>query len=370
MILLKRILLIGNCYTTVVHFRKELIEALVQRGYDVWMTFPNHSHGETETGEEAAEEFGCKFLELKMDRRSSNPFKEIGLIHNLKRIITRLHPDCVLTFTVKPNIYAGMICANRHIPYIMNITGLGSGFDGGLIGKFLIKPYINNANKASKVFFQNSSDYEFFLNHGYDDSNAGILPGSGVNLDQYHVLPYRDDESKAVKTIFLYNARVMKEKGIDAYLAVAKNFKGDKNIEFHICGDCEDEYEQELEKLSRDGTIIYHGRVSNMMKYLEMCDCLVIPSFYHEGISNCLLEAAACGRPIITTDHPGCREVVDDGVNGYLVNKQDVNSLYAAVDKFLGLSLEDRKSMGLLGRKKVEKEFDRNMVINRYLETI
>ena len=124
---MKRILFVGNCYTTVVHFRKELIEALVNYGYDVWISFPNHSHGEKETGEEAAEKLRCRFRELKMDRRSANPLKEVSLLWALNRLIRDIKPDCVLTFTVKPNIYCGYACYRMHIPYIMNITGLGSG---------------------------------------------------------------------------------------------------------------------------------------------------------------------------------------------------------------------------------------------------
>ncbi len=363
---MKRILLLGNCYTTIVHFRRELIEYLVKYGYDVWISFPNHSHGEKETGEDVAREIGCRFIELKMDRRTANLVKEITLINSISHLIKTLHPDCVLTFTIKPNIYCGYICRKLRIPYIMNITGLGSGLGSGLIGKMLIGPYVNSANKAYKVFFQNSNDHSFFISYGYKDINADYLPGSGVNLEKYHILPY----PKNKKIVFLYNARIMKEKGIDEYLRVAKHYMHDKNIEFHICGDCEDKYEKELKELSDQRIVIYHGRVSDMIKHLEECNCVILPSFYNEGISNCLLEAAACARPIITTDHPGCREVVENGVNGYLIKKKCADDLSLKVESFINLDREKQINMGKKGRIIVEKKFDRQIVIEKYASVI
>ena len=170
--------------------------------------------------------------------------------------------------------------------------------------------------------------------------------------------------------MFLYTARVMKEKGIEEFLAIARAFEHDKKVSFEICGDCEEDYNGELEKLSKMGIIKYHGRVSNVIPYLQNCSCVVIPSFYHEGISNCLLEAAACGRAVITTNHPGCKEVVEPGVTGYLVKIKDTDDLLRAINEYLNIPFDSKEKMGRMARKKVEHEFDRNIVVTTYLKMI
>ncbi len=362
----KRILLIGNCYTTVAGFRKEIVIELVKQGYEVYVAFPNHSHGESETGEEFAVETGCHFVEIKMNRRSINIFGEIRSFFQIGRVIKSVEPNCVLLFTIKPNVYGGMLCGRKGIPYIINITGLGSGLDRGMVSKLLRPLYIQSANKANAVLFQNESDHQYFISAGYSNQNALFVPGSGVNLEQYHILPF----PKTDICTFLYTARVMKEKGIEEFLAAARAFANDKMVKFEICGDCEEGYNEELAHLDEMGVVKYHGRVSSVIPYLERCSCVVIPSFYHEGISNCLLEAAACGRPIITTNHPGCKETVDQGITGYLVKIKDKNDLIRAIKEYLALSMSQKETMGLAARKKVEKEFDRKIVVNKYLESI
>lgn len=362
----KKILLIGNCYTTVAGFRKELVVELVRQGYDVYVSFPNHSHGESEKGEEFAEETGCSFIEIKINRRTINIFDEFGSFLRIKSVIKKVKPNCVLLFTIKVNVYGGMICAMKNIPYIINVTGLGSGLDRDIIGKLLRPLYICCANKANVVLFQNKSDYQYFIKAGYADTNAIFVPGSGVNLKRYQLLPF----PKTDNCMFLYTARVMKEKGIEEFLAIARAFEHDKKVSFEICGDCEEDYKGELEKLSKMGIIKYHGRVSNVIPYLQNCSCVVIPSFYHEGISNCLLEAAACGRAVITTNHPGCKEVVEPGVTGYLVKIKDTNDLLRAINEYLNIPFDSKEKMGRMARKKVEHEFDRNIVVTTYLKMI
>lgn len=362
----KRILLIGNCYTTVAGFRREIVIELIKLGYDVYVAFPNHSHGESETGEQFSVETGCSFVEIKMNRRSTKLFGELRSFFQINGVIRKVNPDCVLLFTIKPNVYGGIICRRKCIPYIINITGLGSGLDKGMVSKLLRPLYVQSANKANAVLFQNESDYEYFIDAGYSNQNALFVPGSGVNLEQYHILPF----PKTDICTFLYTARVMKEKGIEEFLAAARAFANDKMVNFEICGDCEEGYNEELAHLDEMGIIKYHGRVSSVIPYLERCSCVVIPSFYHEGISNCLLEASACGRPTITTNHPGCKETVDHSVTGYLVKAKDNNDLIRAIKEYLALSISQKETMGLAARKKVEKEFDRKIVVNKYIEII
>jgi len=192
-----------------------------------------------------------------------------------------------------------------------------------------------------------------------------MLPGSGVNLDQYQTQPYPNGET----IDFVFIARVMKEKGIDQYLEAAKVIRErHPETRFHICGFCEQNYEQTLRELSDNGTVIYHGLVADMKPIYCMASCTVHPTYYPEGLSNVLLESAASGRPIITTNRSGCREVITDDVNGFIVKQQDSADLIEKIEKFLALSNAERKAMGLAGRAKVESEFDRKIVIQKYLE--
>lgn len=365
--MLKKILLLGNCYYVIFRFRKELIQRLVSDGYEVWVSFPNASHGEKERGEDTARELKCHFAELEMERRSANPLKEIWLYQEIKKLVRQIRPNIILTFTVKPNLYGGMAAWKYHIPYIMNITGLGSALgNDSIMSKVLLRLTINRMKKASCVFFQNENDREYFRKNGFDTKNDAMLPGSGVNIEEYKVLPYPEDTTIR----FFFIARVMKEKGIEEFLSLAEYFQKNSKVEFHICGDCEEEYSDILRKMEKDGIIIYHGQVSNIIDFEKMAHCLVLPSFYHEGISNSLLEAAACGRPIITTDHPGCREVVNEGETGFLVRVKNSDDLIDAVEQFLQLTYEGKKNMGMAGRVKMEKEFNRQIVVGAYLEKV
>jgi len=163
----------------------------------------------------------------------------------------------------------------------------------------------------------------------------------------------------------------MKEKGIDYYLEMAKYIK-DKypQTHFHICGFCEEEYQDVLSEYEDKGIITYHGLIMDVRDVLSYTHCTIHPTYYPEGLSNVLLESSASGRPIITTDRSGCREVVDDGVNGYMIKQKDTQSLIDIVEKFISLTNDERKEMGLAGRKKVEKEFDRQIVVDAYLSEV
>jgi galacturonosyltransferase len=163
----------------------------------------------------------------------------------------------------------------------------------------------------------------------------------------------------------------MKEKGVDQYLEAAEYIKSKyPNTVFHVCGFCEQAYEEKLKELTEKGIINYHGMVRNVAEVLKDIQCTIHPTYYPEGIANVLLESCACARPIITTDRAGCREVVDDGVNGFVVKQRDSQDLIEKIEKFLALSHDEKIAMGLAGRAKVEKEFDRQIVVEKYCEEI
>ncbi|HYH04960.1 MAG TPA: glycosyltransferase family 4 protein [Bacillota bacterium] len=361
----KKVLMIGNSHLVIFKFRKELVQRLVPEGYEVWVSFPNGPFGE---GNNSSKEFGCNFIETHINRRGKNPFQDISLFFQYFSIIRKIRPDVVLAYTVKPDVYGGIVCRLLHIPFMPNITGLGKGLDeGGVIQKISVLLYKIAVRRAKCVFFQNRNDREFFLDNHIKFEKDCLLPGSGVNLSEFNPLPYPTDDK--IKFIFL--ARVMKAKGIEQFFDAAEYIKKDyPNTEFHICGYCEEDYIEKIEKYQTTGTVIYHGLVNNVTDFVRASHCIVLPTFHPEGISNVLLEGAACARPLITTNRPGCREAVADGVSGFLVKERDSQDLIEKMVKFLQLSLDEKKEMGESGRRKIESEFNREIVVESYLSEI
>lgn len=361
----KRVLILGNSGLVVFGMRGELIQRLIRDGYDVVVSFPNGILGE---GEQLAKEYGCRHVETFIDRRGTNIIRDAALLRSYVKLIKLVRPDVVLTYTVKCSIYGGMACRLLKVPYIVNITGLGKGLaEGGLRQKLLVMLYKIGVKSAHCVFFQNQQDRRFFVEHGIRYPKDGLLPGSGVNLEKYVPIRYPSDD----RIVFTYIARVMKTKGIDEFLEAAKVIRAEHpNVEFHVCGFYEDDYKDIIENAEKEGIVRYHGQVRDVRPFEEISHCIVLPTYHPEGVSNVLLEAAACARPIITTDRPGCAEVVDAAVNGYLIKEKDSQDLVCKMRRFLELPWEDRKNMGLAGRKKVEREFDRQIVVGKYMKEI
>ena len=357
-----KIMILANSDTGLYKFRRELLEELLKQ-HQVCICLPNGDYIQSMV------EMGCEFIQCDyLERRGKNPFKELKLISFYKKVLKAEKPDIVFTYTIKPNIYGGMACKSLKIPYVVNITGLGSAVENaGVMQKVTLALYKIGLKGAQKVFFQNTENRDFMLEKKVVNGAYDLLPGSGVNLNQYQEYPYPDGET----TDFVFIARIMKEKGIDQYLDTAEYIrKKYHETRFHVCGACKEEYRVKLEKMHQENVIIYHGKVKNMVEIYQKMSCTIHPTYYPEGLSNVLLESSATGRPIITTDRAGCKEVIDNAVNGYVCKQKDSEDLIKQVEKFLALSWEERKNMGIAGRKKVEKEFDRNIVINKYLQEV
>lgn len=361
----KKILMLGNSKLVIFGFRGELIEKFISLGYDVYVSFPNGPFGE---GEEISEQYGCHFIETTIDRRGKNPFKDLKTIKAYKKMMKEIKPDYVLSFTVKCNIYGGIAAKKFNIPFIPNITGIGKGLDEKGITQIITKMLYKNALRRAKcIFFQNDHDLEFFKENKMIFGDYKLLPGSGVNLDRFKYTEMPDDS--IVKFAFI--GRLMRAKGIEEFLAAAEKVKKEyPNTEFHVCGYCEEDYKSKVEKLNEEGIIIYHGLVDNVNEIDQMCHCIVLPSFHPEGVSNVLLEAAATGRAIITTNHFGCKETVDDEVTGFLIEPHDSNGLFEKMCKYISMTSEAKCEMGKLGRKKMEKQFDREIVIKEYVNVL
>ena len=367
----KKILMLGNGYPSIFAHRRELVEALRSEGHEIIVSFPDSFMG---GGGGICKQYGCKFVDIPINRRNTRIHEDIMLLRRYCKLIHDERPDAVLAYTVKPDVYGGIAAAWNNVPFMPNITGLGKGLaEGGIVQKILIRLYRMAVKKARVVFFQSEHDRDFFVNHKINFPRCIVLPGSGVNLTKYKPIDYPNKKP----VIFLFNSRVMRPKGIDEFLEAARVIRAKyPDVEFHVCGYCEeygmgkDNYRSIVAREEARGHIIYHDFVDNMIKFYEMAGCVVLPSYHPEGVANVLLEAAACARPIITTNHPGCRETVDDGITGYLVEKRNVQDLTDKIEKFLALTYEQRREMGLRGRAKMEKEFNRKQVIDAYMSEI
>lgn len=360
---MKKVMIICNSLVGLMSFRKELLEKLLEKQYDVRVIAPEHKFFSS------LKEMGVKFIPVEMDSRGTNPIKDLKLIKNYKRILKEEKPDIVLTYTIKPNVYAGYICGRLHIPYIVNVTGLGTSVEqAGILQKITLFLYKLGLKDAKCVFFQNKSNQDFMIKHKIVDKNFRLVPGSGVNLEHHSYIKY----PKNKKVRFLFISRILHEKGIDEYLECARYIKNKySETEFHILGNCDDEnYFRKIKELEKEKIVIYHGQVDDVRKYHKLSNCTIHPSFYPEGMSNVLLESCAAGRPIITTNRPGCKEIVKNSVNGYIIECRDTESLKRKVEDFVLLPLEEKEKMGKEARKKVENEFNRDIVIREYLKEI
>ena len=358
----EKILILGNSHLVVFGFRGELIEELVSRGYDVIVAFPNGPFG---NGESTSEQYGCRFIETRMDRRKTNPISDLMLLYKYIRIIKMEKPNIVLAYTSKCDVYGGVACRITNTPFIPNITGLGSGIDcGGVVSMILTNLYKIALKNAKIVFFQNEHDKEYFLSKGIGIDRYKILPGSGVNLRKFAPLDYPETEP----VIFTYVGRVMKSKGIEEFLEAARTLKG--KAVFHVCGLCEEDYIEIIKKEQNDDVIKYYGLVDNMAYHYLISHCVVLPTFHLEGISNVLLEAVASARPIITTIRSGYGEVIGDLSHDLLIEIKNSQDLIDKMRFFLSLSFCERRRIGLLGRKTIERKYDRKIVVKEYIKEI
>ena len=354
------ILILVNKQTTIIQFRLEVVAALVQAGYRVYVSAPQ---GDRWSEIEAV---GATMISTPMNKDSTDPIHDFRLMMTYRRLIKETEADLVLTYTIKPNVYGGMAAASRRVPYIANITGLGTALEGhGAMQKLALLLYRIGFRKISRVFFQNAENRAFFEQHKLALQKHALLPGSGVNLQKFRAMDYPADGA----VNFAFISRIRKEKGIEQYIDTARAIKvTHPNAQFHVCGYGDEQYETRMKQLHEEGVIVYHGFLKDVKPVLEQIHCVVHPTYYPEGMSNVLLESAACCRPIISTDRAGCRETIDHGVNGYLVREQDSADLIEKVETFLSLSYDERREMGLRGREKVAREFDRNLVVQAYLD--
>lgn len=357
-----KVLVLSNFGMGLYKFRKELLLELIKQGHKVFVSLPNDEYVPL------LESLGCEYIESNVDRRGTNPIADMKLLSSYMKIINKIKPDIVLTYTIKPNVYGGIACRITKTPYLPNITGLGTAVENeGLMQKITLNLYKIALKNAECIFFQNEPNRQFFIDRGIIKNKSKVIPGSGVNLEQHPYEEYPNDKEN-IRLLFI--GRIMKAKGIDELLEAARQIKVSyKNVEFHLVGFCEEGYSEELRELNESGIIHYHGQQDDVHKFIKDSHATILPS-YHEGTSNVLLESASTGRPILASNVTGCKETFDACVSGIGFEVKSVKALISAIQQFLALPHENKKQMGIAGRKKMEQEYDRKIVINAYLEQI
>lgn len=358
-----KVVILANNDIGLYRFRKELIQELLNRQYQVYISLP---YGKAV---EDLVKMGCIFIDTLIERRGTNPVKDLKLIFYYNYILSKINPDVVLTYTIKPNIYGGFVCGRKNIRYLANITGLGTSIEKkGFLSEIILGLYKTGLKRADMVFFQNETNQLYFQTKKIISGSSILLCGSGVNLEDnpYEVYP---KEQRIIHILFV--GRIMREKGINELLQCAEQIRREeKDVYFDLVGGFDDEsFKTIIEDLQHRSIVQYHGQQEDVHSFMKQSHAVILPS-YHEGLSNVLLEAAACGRPILASRVPGCVETYEDGVTGIGFNARDKDSMIEAIKKFLNLSREQREEMGRMGRKKIEREFDRRYVIDAYMNVI
>jgi glycosyltransferase involved in cell wall biosynthesis len=356
-----RILLLANNGVGLYRFRLELLQELLKR-HEVYISLPRGPLVPE------LEKLGCRYVRTVLNRRGLNPLQDLFLLAAYVRMMCRLRPGLTLTYTVKPNVYGGLAARLCRVPQIANITGLGTAVEnGGSLSRLVLRLHRLGLARARRVFFQNSRDMGLLVSRRVIMAPVSLIPGSGVNLAANPLAPY-PDTAEGVR--FLFIGRLMKDKGIEELLtAIAQVRESCGEARLLIVGEPDEGDMDRLNAMQVLGHLTFLGYRSDIHEQIAASHCVVLPS-YHEGMSNVLLEAAAAGRPVIATRIPGCRETFDEGISGLGCELRDAESLRDAMLAFIRLPDEDKRAMGLAGRRKMEREFDRGIVVNAYMSEI
>jgi glycosyltransferase involved in cell wall biosynthesis len=363
------IVLTGNTSFKIANFRAGLVRAMISGGHSITVLAPPDEYSETLTG------MGCRFVPLYMDRNGMNPISEARLLLSVYLNLRRIRPDFVFSYTIKNNIYSGLACRVLGIPFAPNVTGLGQAFSRRGILNILVRNLYRVAfRKASRVFFQNEHDRAVFLDAKIvHQHRAKLLPGSGVDLTAFSLAPLPDGEQPVR---FLLVARMLKDKGVVVFVEAARVVL-DKHpeVKFQLLGPIDAGSRtaievSEIDAWVAEGVVDYLGSQTDVRPALRQVHCVVLPSYYHEGTPRSLLEAAAIGRPLISTEMPGCRDAVLPGVSGFLVAPRRTDQLAQAMQDFIDLSANERIAMGQAGRRHMEETYNEQIIVDAYFDLV
>ena len=362
-----RIAIVLNTSWNIYNFRMNFIKTLLEQGHEVHTIAPEDSFTPL------IRQAGCIHHRVKMDSRGANPLKDSALIFELFTIYRKVKPDTVLHYTIKPNVYGTIAAALLGIPVINNVCGLGTVFlKDNLISAIAIFLYKISFRFASKVFFQNSDDQKLFIDKKLVNAKAvDTLPGSGIDLKKFHPLSFKRND----KFTFLLISRLISDKGVLEFVAAVKKLRTlGIDAHFQILGAMDPLHKRGIKveviaEWINSGTIEYLGTTNDVRQFIQNADCIVLPS-YREGTPRTLLEAASSCKPIIATDVPGCNNVVEHNINGYLCKLKDIDDLADKMKNMAELADETLKIFGKNGRAKMEAQYDESLVINKYLAAL
>ena len=365
------IIITVNAAWNVVNFRRSLIEAFISDGHTVVVLAPPDV---SKSVMKDLKLLGCRFLPLEMDRKGINPIKNFALVGRMKKAFREERPDMIFSYTIKNNIFGSLAAAKLGIPFVPNITGLGTAFlSGRFLQKISICLYRYAFRKNLITFFQNHDDKDFFLNHKIiTNQQARLLPGSGIDLEYFKSTTYPSDHEE---TIFLMIARIIRDKGVLEYVETAREIKSKfPNVRFQILGSIDTANRNAIDakivqSWVNEGIIEYLGISDDVRPHISRSHCVVLPS-YREGAPRTLIEGASMARPIIASDVPGCREVVENSKTGYLCKARNKNDLMRCVKDFMSLKHEDKVLMGRLGREKMVKNYDDSIIKQAYRKVL
>ena len=363
----KRIAIVVNNSWSAWNFRANLAFAFKKFGYKVVFISPYDRYSEN-----IKKHFG--FQDISINSKGVNPIEDLKLVYNLYKIYKNLRPDIICHFNIKPNIYGTLAANILKIPSISNIAGLGTLFiNQNFITKIAKSLYKFSQKKAIKIFFQNKNDFKMFVDEKLvQKDKCEVLPGSGVDIEKFK--PVEKKDNGVFK--FLLISRMLWAKGIKDFIDAAKIIKEKyHDVDFQLLGYLDMKSptaitKRQMEMWVSDGNVKYLGDSDDVREQIANADCIVLPSYYREGTPRVLLESASMQKPIITTNTVGCRDVVNDGINGYLCEEKNPKDLADKMEKILKLSNEQRDNMGKAGRIKIIKEFDEKIVIRKYVEAV
>jgi glycosyltransferase involved in cell wall biosynthesis len=368
-----RVAVVINTSWNIWNFRRGLVKALQAAGHEVLAIAPPDAYSAR-----LESELGCRYVPILMENKGTNPIKDAQLTRRFLAIYKRERPDVVLHFTIKPNIYGTLAAKLAGVASINNVSGLGTVFlIENLVSKVARGLYRFAFRFPHKVFFQNNDDRELFIRYGLiRPERTGLVPGSGVDLVRFQPQP-RSEKAPDTPFTFLMVARVLYEKGIVEYFEAARQLRatlGADKVRVQLLGGLDEAGgvgvpRATFEQWLAEGNVEHLGTSDNVAEHLHRADCVVLPS-YREGTPKTLLEAAACGKPLVTTDVPGCRETVEHGRNGYLCQVKDAADLAAKLLQMAQLPPERLAVMGAASRELAEEKFDEKLVLREYLTAV
>jgi glycosyltransferase involved in cell wall biosynthesis len=363
----RTIVLSANSDWNIANFRAGLIRGLQDGGYNPVVIAPHDPATDSRM-----RELGVERIPISIERSGLNPWADLRLLHQYRKLLQKLRPAAYLGYTIKPNIYGSRAAGSLGIPAIPNVSGLGTAFmHDGPLQQVVVRLYRLGFRRAPVVFFQNSEDRDLFVARRLvREGQARLLPGSGVDLDRFAPAPQHNGPPT-----FLLVGRLLRDKGVYEFVEAARSLRGMvPSARFQLLGPIDEGNRSAISSDQVDGWVAeglveYLGTTDDVRPFIAQATAVVLPS-YREGLPRSLLEAAAMERPLLATDAPGCREVVEDGVNGYLCAVRDVQSLASAMQRLAGASPEKRLAMGRAGRRKVEERFSEKFVVQAYLDIL